>query len=591
MTRRPLQSSHEECTQHCLTIVNADRDLDMVDEVIATVPCTVSTQAYDMLLRTVGKHVDKLPTSFSLPAQRTMSRYLSRYFKGFYPHLPFLHLPSTSSDTMSPLLLLTLCAIGAFYGYEHPQGYALYLASNSIVTEALEQRRRDLVVPLTTNYPRYAELPTANPRGLHTDSHIISPHSSVLSSNKDLEILQALVVLAQLTSWVDSPLLQDSLLLTSQLVGLVRDSRGETNWGSKDLELDWHKWHRQEEKRRTLYAAYIVTNLQTLCFDVPPAIPNSSIHIPLPCSAAEWKATNATSWQQARRTGASQNSTFQQCLRQLLRGQPLDKEVSITAFGNYVLIHGLLQQLYFERQGLFCLTSSSPSLPPDLVRSYAAALRAWQSSWDMTSESTLDPASPYGPLGFNSTALVRLAHIRLSVGLAAQCDLTCRDPETLAQPFASAELLFPLQCSHLEQAILQCIYALRIPVRVGIAFVARTQTGQWSVQHAISNFACALLLTRWLENMSRLVEASSMESLEESQKRLILMITHLIEETHLADSLGAEDDDPVRIRRLAVAAVRLWAETFKGIQVFEIVHTIGETLSFVAELLEKRNAR
>ena len=39
---------------------------------------------------------------------------------------------------------------------------------------------------------------------------------------------------------------------------------------------------------------------------------------------------------------------------------------------------------------------------------------------------------------------------------------------------------------------------------------------------------------------------------------------------------------------MAATVVRLWAETFKGVHIFEIVRVIGETLSIVAELLEKR---
>ena len=32
---------------------------------------------------------------------------------------------------------------------------------------------------------------------------------------------------------------------------------------------------------------------------------------------------------------------------------------------------------------------------------------------------------------------------------------------------------------------------------------------------------------------------------------------------------------PRRVRRVAIAALRLWAETCKGIQVYEIVHVVG----------------
>lgn len=58
----------------------------------------------------------------------------------------------------------------------------------------------------------------------------------------------------------------------------------------------------------------------------------------------------------------------------------------------------------------------------------------------------------------------------------------------------------------------------------------------------------------------------------------------------MESSLGPEDNYSTRIRRLALAAVKIWAETCKGIHVFEIVHVFGSTLSLVVQALETREA-
>lgn len=49
------------------------------------------------------------------------------------------------------------------------------------------------------------------------------------------------------------------------------------------------------------------------------------------------------------------------------------------------------------------------------------------------------------------------------------------------------------------------------------------------------------------------------------------------------------DQERMKIRKLGAAVVRLWAETFKGTQIFDIVKAMGSSLEIYAELLEKVN--
>ncbi|RSM11387.1 hypothetical protein CEP52_003051 [Fusarium oligoseptatum] len=214
-----------------------------------------------------------------------------------------------------------------------------------------------------------------------------------------------------------------------------------------------------------------------------------------------------------------------------------------------------------------------------------AALRAWQESWEATHESTLDPSSPKGPLGFNSTALLRLVYIRLNAHTGPFRQLFTRDPVIIARGFTDGKISVCNRSPHLDRAILQCIHALSIPVRVGIAFVARTLTLNWSFQHALSNLECAFLLTRWLRGLSFAVEKSGLDDLRPDEQKLLNMVVTLVHETELADSLDGAQDHASRIRKLAASVARLWAETFKGFQVFEIVYVVGQSLSIVADTL------
>lgn len=483
---------------------------------------------------------------------------------------------------MSPVLLLTLAATGSFYGFEHPQGYAMYFVAKAMINHELEERRRVSNRHILNGFPRFAALPTSS-----TEVYDPPPtNRPAILTKFDIELLQSLLIAVMTMSWLDGPLAEEALAMSGQLTTLTRDILKRLP--EEHHNDTWENWGRDEERRRTLLSAYFTLNIQTICFNVPPQMTATEFSFELPCSEAEFSAPDSETWNRVRRKVDPRKLNFQSCFKQLLSGEPLAKEVSATEFGNYMLIQSLLIQVYFERQVSSALLSSSPSLSESTIATYAAALGAWQSCWDSAIESAPDPSSRNSPLPFNSTAMLRLAHIHLGFGLYSQCELLSRDPIVKAQVFEPYRNPLPLRAPHLDQAVLHAIYALRIPVRVGIAFVARGRTGHWSVQHAISHFGCALLLTHWLENIYQLVLSDGASALREEEKRLLSMVDRLVEETHLEASLGPKSDFPGRIRRLAIAAVKLWAETCKGIQVYEIVHVVGETLSLVAESLEKQ---
>ncbi|KAL7907377.1 hypothetical protein GGI35DRAFT_456193 [Trichoderma velutinum] len=559
------------------------RSLDAIDDIVATNPWTVSAAAYEKLTAEVEKHISVLPEPFTLPSRQTLSRYVASWMRSFHPHLPFIHIPTTCLEDKTPMLVLTLAATGSFYGFEHTHGYAMYFIAKSIITHELEIRRRASTLHLLRTFPRYAGLPAGSPDAT-TQTWATPPPAT--SDSVDIELLQSLLVLVLTMAWLDGPLAQDALAMSSQLTELTREA---LIYPVPEIGTDnWRVWSQEEEWRRTLFSAYFVINILTICFNVPPQITSSEVRIPLPSSEAEFKAATSNAWLSLRQKSNSRQPDFQVCLQQLLSGKPLAKEDSATEFGNYMLVQSLLIQVYFERQVASAVLNSSTSLSLETISLYENAYSAWQACWDSAIESALDPSSPHGPLAFNSTAMLRLAHVHLAVGLQSHCALRSRDPRIVAQAFEPHQNPIPLRSPHLDQAVFHAICALRIPVRVGIAFVARGRTGHWSVQHAISNFACALLLTHWLENLFHLVSSDGIEVLRYEEKRLLSIVERLIEETHLEGSLGSKNDYPRRIRRLAIAAVRLWAETCRGIQVFEIVHVVGETLSLVAESLENR---
>lgn len=110
------------------------------------------------------------------------------------------------------------------------------------------------------------------------------------------------------------------------------------------------------------------------------------------------------------------------------------------------------------------------------------------------------------------------------------------------------------------------------------------------------NFECALLLAKWLLSLSLISPADPPASAEE--KNLLEMVRRMLDETEFAVPVGSTlpgpngqreiiPSDAVKLRQLASAVVRLWAETFKGTHIFDMVKTMGASLDGYASLMEK----
>ncbi|KAG8409133.1 hypothetical protein J3459_017707 [Metarhizium acridum] len=144
------------------------------------------------------------------------------------------------------------------------------------------------------------------------------------SATTDIELLQALLVLVLTMSWLDGPLAQNALAMSSQLALLTRESLACLQLiDNHDNSVDWT---RDEERRLTILSAYFVLNIQTICFNVPPQITVSKMNPPLACSAAEFKAPNSKAWRRLQKKDP-RRPVFVHCLKQPLSGKPVAKQV------------------------------------------------------------------------------------------------------------------------------------------------------------------------------------------------------------------------------------------------------------------------
>lgn len=532
-------------------------------------PWNISAATYEKLSASIRSHTKVLPLGFVVPSKHTMSRYTEGYFRGFHEHFPFVHPPTMALDTLAPELLLAMIGMGAIFRVEKRKGYELYLASKSIVMHHLEQRSRMPVVGLANSSVSGVECGSEH----EVDDHGPCSHG--------MQILQSLIILMSMATWAEAPAVRDALAMGSQLAMLTREL-GLSQPDEIIGRCSWVDWIQREERRRTLFVSYILLNLTSITFDVPPLLANNEIRLSLPHCNTEWTKPSAGEWQRTRQAFGHTERQFLPTLAEMISGRDVHHEEPLSALGNYALINAMMQNIYFERQ-----TTIGHTLHPDTVKKFESALQVWQRSWEATQETSLDPSSPSGPLGFNSAALLRLAYIRLNANIGPCRNLISQDPKAIAGCITgNAYPLFTRSC-HVDRAILQCIHALSIPIRVGIPFVAYTQSVNESIQHPLCSFECAILLSRWLRIVSDAVHITGLDSLREDERKLLGMIASLVRETDMAHTLDRDDADGWCIRRMAATVVRLWAETFQGIHVLEIVRVIGATLSTVADILEE----
>jgi hypothetical protein len=244
------------------------------------------------------------------------------------------------------------------------------------------------------------------------------------------------------------------------------------------------------------------------------------------------------------------------------------------------------------------------------------ALRAWSLSFEQHRQFRANEMAAHGAgegyaegaVAFNSTALLRLAYIRLHTDLSPSRSLETRDHVMIAQAFTDAPLL--VRSARLCRAVVQAIHALAMLVKMGVNYVAKTKSLEWSMQHSLCNLECAVLLSKWLLTLSAIGPAEPPPSAEE--KNLLEMVRRMLDETefavpidpslagssgghghghHPSRSMDLSATDSTKLRQLACAVIRLWAETFKGTHIFEIVRIIAAGLEGYADMMEKPRDR
>ena len=420
-----------------------------------------------------------------LPSTYDLQRYIAAYIKYFHPHLPFLHIPSLSFDTpdftehIRPLggppgygqsgiaggagsLILAMAAIGAFYEYDTQPSKDLFEMAKKMIQLYLEEWRKAsksaAVGGTTASYATSAQ-PTPLWLVQAMLLNVIYGHNCGDKTAAGIATTHcaALVGLARAAGLVDpspSSCTQQISGLQSQYAAssdmpISGEDTGIDQWNhqqryaSLDVYSEWQSWRINEERKRTLYAVFILSSLLVSAYNHAPALMNSEILLDLPCDEELWAAETADAWAGLQNSGAGEQSavSFADALSSLLMArhrhpyrqsaqfdQPFGSAQSLedvpesdlrpSTFGCLVLINAIHNYIWETRQRH--LEPQWTTQETEAMHAHIEpALRAWQAAWASSPQHSLERPNPFGvgSLSADCIPLLDLAHVRLFVNL------------------------------------------------------------------------------------------------------------------------------------------------------------------------------
>lgn len=400
----------------------------------------------------------------NLPSTQDLQRYVGAYIAYFHPHLPFLHIPTLSFEMPSSTnsrssavggsgcLILSMAAIGALYEMERSQSRDLFEMAKKMIFYYLEERRKADVRKADIRRNSSEQSPQPNENAVHTPVwlvqamllNVVYGHNCGDKTASDIASTHcaALVSLAQAAD------LLRPIRRGSERGDIQMGEDGNWNMRPESDQSEWLQWKSLEERKRTLYAVFILSSLLVSAYNHTPALTNSEIFLDLPCDEQFFTADSSIAFQSLGGADAANHNrmTFHDALGELLRTnerrqqrqqqngfpngtQPFGSnfeakeapqpEPKPSTFGCLVLINALHNYIWETRQRHHNKVWTNEETEK-MHRHIEPALKAWQAAWSSNPHHSLERPNPYGmgPLSADAIPLLDLAYIRLFVNLS-----------------------------------------------------------------------------------------------------------------------------------------------------------------------------
>lgn len=402
----------------------------------------------------------------NLPSTLDLRRYVGAYLRYFHPHLPFLHIPTLSFEIShsatgrdagiggSGCLILSMAAIGALYELEHHQSRELFGMAKKMIQLYLDERRKANVRKadfrrnsVTDQAPRQIDNTVDTPVWLVQAMLLNVVYGHNCGDKRSSEIASthaaALVSLAQGAELLRPVGIEASEDYEMKMADEVRWENGVKV--ENEEQAEWLRWKTMEERKRTLYAVFILSSLLVSAYNHTPALTNSEILLDLPCDEEFFAADSAAAFHARGGIAAANHNrmTFHEALGELLRTndkqqkfgingahhQPFGSAVGLddmpasrlqpSTFGCLILINALHNYIWETRQRHHSKIWTNEET--EKMHSHIEpALKAWQAAWASNPHHSLERPNPFGmgPLSADAIPLLDLAYVRLFVNLS-----------------------------------------------------------------------------------------------------------------------------------------------------------------------------
>ncbi|RMZ88470.1 hypothetical protein DV736_g4309, partial [Chaetothyriales sp. CBS 134916] len=398
----------------------------------------------------------------TFPSTQDLQKYVAAYIKYFHPHLPFLHIPTLdfeSPDYTTPsrgygislqgpqgnvanggsCLILSIAAIGAVYEKQMDESRELFECAKRLISGYLEERHKANLnrtrfgprtpadsedTPLWLVQAMLLNVIYGHNCGDRTTAELASNHCAALVS---------LARGAELARPYGPYAARRASNQNQQFA--YDDPNAWTAMINENEEVDWLEWKIMEERKRTLYAVFILSSMLVTVYNHAPALTNSEIRLDLPCDEELWAAENSQSWLTlgGARQADSKAVTFATALTHLLmssqrqrrRSQSTsqshsssDSDLKPSAFGCLVLVNALHNYIWETRQRHLSRQWTAQETE-QMHQHIEPALRAWQAAWISDPSRSLERSNPVGggALSADSIPLLDLAYVRLYINL------------------------------------------------------------------------------------------------------------------------------------------------------------------------------
>lgn len=456
-----------------------------------------------------------LPDSFQLPEVAILNRYISAFFTYFYPHMPFLHLPTFDLSQVCAPLLLSVISIGALYTFEQDHSYMLHIGSKILVNKYLTE---------------------------------VADFSSRKSP---LWAMQATLLNMMFASWSgDIRGLEWCCSIKSLVANMVAGNRYELKLRTQARagHPSHREWIEDEECRRTYFGVYVFYGLLTLTFNHTPAISFNEFDVlELPSAESVWSLPPGDEGLWRERLSASHRPTFKVAHHSLFQGET----VRYSVYAARIMVNSLFLEVWYHKR--------SPEALQDMVTEYKLrlALDTWHKSIDLCDNdgpvNLLTTPNRAHPLVFNAMAMYRNTNVRLVVDLmAVQEALRYHDSGEVASAMMTARE-YVKRSDETLKAIQACIDCIEVAAAQGIRWFARTSATNWSPEHPLCGLDLVLLLSHWLWRVEHDEQPPSNQ-----EKALYEKVQNLFDD----DTKGAYP------RELGSTVARLWGSMIDEVVVW-----------------------